>query len=251
MLHPYRADLHIHTCLSPCGSLEMVPGSIIRTCEERKVDIIAVCDHNTAENVQGVMDAAEGTSIHVIPGMEVTTEEEVHILALFAETEQVRVFEKVVYSHLLPGTNDEDLFGIQVVSNAAGEVEGISTRLLIGATTMTVQSVVDHIHRYEGLAVASHIDRPSYSILSQLGFIPDSLDLDGLEISRNGSASRWMGSPGMTAGRTLVTSSDAHRLEEIGRSTTTFMLAEPTFEEIRKGMLNIDGRSIVSGDSDR
>ncbi len=245
MLQEYRADLHVHTCLSPCGELEMTPGAVIGACEKHHIDIMAVCDHNTAENIQGVMDAAEGTSVKVIPGMEVTTEEEVHILALFPDALRVNSFQEDVYAHLLPGENDEDLFGIQVVANASDEVEKISHRLLIAGTTLSLRHVVSRIHALDGLAIASHIDRASYSILSQLGFIPDDVELDALEISSRGNTETWRARLEISNRWPFIKSSDAHRLEEIGQSMTTFMIEAPTLEEIRKGLKFLDSRRLV------
>ncbi|MFH1942837.1 MAG: PHP domain-containing protein [bacterium] len=245
MLRLFRTDLHVHTCLSPCGELEMSPVRIVEGCRERGIDVIAVCDHNSAENVKGVRDAAEGINLTVLAGMEVTTAEEVHVLSIFDSVEQAMRLQNEVYARLLPGENDEDVFGLQVVANASDEVEGIVKKLLIGSTTFVLSELVERIHDLEGIAIASHIDRESFSLIGQLGFIPDDLDVDALEISLRGLAeeirSRISGSDRFP----FITSSDAHRLEELGRASTTFLLEEGTVGEIRKGLRGENGRRIV------
>ena len=245
MLRAFRADLHVHTCLSPCGELEMTPKAIVRTCREKGIDVVAICDHNSAENVVSVRRAAKNANLTVLPGMEVTTAEEVHVLAIFNREDQALALQKWVYEHLLPGENDEDLFGLQVVANELDEVDAIVNKLLIGATTLPMNPLVDRIHTLGGLAVASHIDRDSFSVISQLGFIPDDLAVDALEISpRASTATIRMQIPGVER-FPLITSSDAHRLDEIGKACTTFFLPEATVGEIRKGLQGAEGRKIV------
>ena len=183
MLQTFRADLHVHTCLSPCAELTMTPRRIVAAALVQAVDIVAVCDHNSAENVEAVRQAARGTPLAVVPGMEVTSREEVHLLAWFAEPVQALEFQDEVYAHL-PGVNDAEAFGLQVLATAEGEVRGFSDRFLLGATTLGVEELADRIHELGGLVCASHIDRESFSLLGQLGGFPPDLSLDGIEVSR-------------------------------------------------------------------
>jgi len=247
MLRAIRADLHVHTCLSPCGELEMTPTAIVHSCLEKGIDLIAVCDHNSAENVSGVRKAAEKTKLTILPGMEVTTEEEVHVLAIFDKEEQSLSLQEDVYSHLLPGENDEDLFGLQVVANELDEVEKILHKLLIGGTTLSLDFLIERIHGLGGLAISSHIDRESYSLVGQLGMIPDDLAMDALEVSPLGDVKEVRDHTSGAERFPLITSSDAHRLNEIGKVSTVFNMGAPTVEEIRKAFKNIDGRSILDG----
>jgi len=243
MLKAFQADLHIHTCLSPCSELEMTPGAIVETCAARGLDLIAVCDHNSAENIFGVRKAA-GNTLTVLAGMEITTAEEAHILALFDVPEQALKLQELVYDHLMEGENDEDLFGIQVVANEQDEVESIVKRLLIGATTLSVDVLLEQIHTIGGLAVASHVDRESYSLLGQLGFLPENLALDAIEISAAMDASVFSEASGLTRWP-QITTSDAHRLSDLGKATTRLCLAEPSIEEIRKAFNGESGRHII------
>jgi predicted metal-dependent phosphoesterase TrpH len=247
MIRPMRADLHVHTCLSPCGESEMTPRNIVRTCLEKKLDIIAICDHNSAENVNAVRKAAEGFELAVLAGIEITSAEEVHVLALFGDEEKVLVMQEYVYQHLLPGDNDENLFGSQVVCNEHDEVKTKVKKLLIGGTAIPVDQLIDRIHSIGGLSIASHIDRESYSLLSQLGMIPDDLKLDALEVSKNKTVDMIRKEVAGTERFPLVTSSDAHRLEEIGQVSATLLLEKPTLDEIRMAFLGLHGRKIIEG----
>jgi PHP family Zn ribbon phosphoesterase len=207
--------------------------------------MIAVCDHNSAENVKSVQKAADGTGLSVLAGMEITTSEEVHLLAIFGDESHVTRLQKIVYEHLLPGENDEDLFGVQVAANEQDEVEAIVTKLLIGGTTLSLEEAVYIIHEIGGLAVPSHIDRESFSLVAQLGMIPEDLPVDALEVSALVDVENIKHQIPGADRFPLITSSDAHRLDEIGRVTTTFKMADATLEEIEKALKRIDGRSIL------
>ncbi len=244
MLREYRCDLHIHTCLSPCADLDMHPAALVKKAVERGLGVIAISDHNASENVQYVMRAAGQGPPAVIAGMEITTVEEVHVLALMPGLGDLLGVQKVIYDHL-PGRNDERLFGCQAVVNEKGEVEGINDRLLIGATDIPVSDVVGMIHGFGGLAVASHIDRESFSVISQLGFVDDDSGFDALEISRVLGIERARERYPELARYPFITSSDAHNLADIGAAPTVMKLAEGTFEEIRMALQQREGRCIV------
>ena len=163
----FSGDLHIHTCLSPCADLSMLPEEIVSRAKSQGLDVIAICDHNSAENVVAVRRAGEKEQLPVIGGIEITSREEVHLLALFDSDDGLFLTQEIIYDSL-PGENEEEVFGEQVIVDERGNVVDVSTRLLIGATTLVIEKVVETVHRFGGLAIASHIDRPSYSIISQL-----------------------------------------------------------------------------------
>lgn len=236
--------MHIHTCLSPCATLDMTPQKIVRKARKRHLDIIAITDHNSAENAGAVMAAARDAALIVIPGMEITTAEEVHVIGLFQGVKAALDMQTLVYDQLQTGENDESLFGMQVVANALDEVEAMNPRLLIGATRLDLGQVVHAIHGLKGLAVAAHIDRASFSVLGQLGFIPDDLPLDVLEISRRTPlAQARRAFPGLDR-FSMITSSDAHDLDDIGVSPTTLRLAGPELSELKYAFDGIRGRGI-------
>ena len=233
-----RADLHIHTCLSPCADREMSPPAVVRRGREKGLHVIAVCDHNSAENVEAAIRASEDAGLAVIGGIEITTREEVHVLGLFKDDRALRSVQEVVYENLR-GENDPETFGEQWVMNERGEVVRHSGRLLIGATGLSLEEVVQTLHRLGGLAIAAHVDRPRFSLISQLGFVPAGLGLDGVEACSDKP-------PAVPKDLAVVRSSDAHRLEEIGSRYTRFLVERPTASEIGMALRRIEGRRILT-----
>ena len=243
MLTAMKADLHIHTCLSPCADLRMSPQAIAKQAKIKEIDILGICDHNSAENVPALIHAAGRYEISVLPGLEVTSQEEVHILALFDQLEPAYELQTLIYENL-PGENDEEAFGMQVVVNENGEVLRFNNKLLIGASTLSVNEVVEAIHALRGLAIAAHIDREGFSLLGQLGFIPPDLKLDALEIAP--LTTRKEALEKFNPAYPLTFSSDAHYPEDIGKGFTTFYIKEVSTEEIKMAFLNKEGRRIIN-----
>ena len=244
MLRTWKADLHIHTCLSPCAALEMSARAIVERAITEGIDVIGITDHNSAENTAAVIQAAQGTALTVLPGMEATSREEVHLLALFDGLEEALALQETVYAHL-PGENDERAFGMQVVVNEEDEVLGFNPRLLSGATELTTEQLVEAIRRLNGAAIASHVDREAFGIIGQLGFIPEGLRLDALELSPNTSVRAARRRFAGCAGFAFIRSSDAHCVGDIGKATTRFLLGEPTVAEMKKAFLGREGRGLA------
>ena len=244
MLKRFEADLHIHTCLSPCGESRMSPRRIVEQAKLKGLDIIGICDHNSAENVACAKKVGEKAGLAVIGGIEVTSQEEAHILAFFDKDKDLLELANLIYDNL-PGVNDERVFGEQIVVNEDDEVLGFNKRLLIGATVLSLHQIVDRIHSLSGLAIASHIDRESFSIIGQLGFIPEGLELDGLEVSSRLSLKEAQLEFGQGLDLPLVTFSDAHTLEDVGKSFTCLLIEEANIKEIRKALFGEDGRRVV------
>lgn len=245
MLRRVRADLHIHTCLSPCGDIDMSPRAIVEQAMRKKLDMIAICDHNTAENVAAAQRAASGTRLTVLAGMEVTSQEEAHLLAYFDEAEQAIGLQRTIYAHLQPGSALHMNIDEQIVANEFDEVESFNTKPLFSATSLSVDSIIEAIHRLGGLAVASHIDRESYSLIGQLGFIPQDLPLDGLEISAATPVGEARTRYAECSHLPMITSSDAHFLHDIGRAWTEMLVDEPTIAELRKAFMQLEGRRLL------
>jgi PHP family Zn ribbon phosphoesterase len=242
MLRPFKADLHIHTCLSPCTELNMSPRGILSSAKKKGIDILGICDHNSSENSPAVMKAAKPMNIGVFPGMEVTSQEEVHVLALFDAIEDAQKLQEHVYNNL-PGENDEEAFGMQVIVNEKEEVLGFNDKLLIGATTIPLEKVIQLIHSLGGITIASHIDREAFSIIGQLGFVPEDLELDALEISPK--VSYEDAKRAYPYNYPITCSSDAHDPDDIGKTFTSFLLEDKTVAEIKKALKNEDGRRII------
>ena len=244
MLKIFNCDFHIHTCLSPCADLDMHPRALVERALETKLDLIAICDHNSSENVPFVISAACGTNLNVLPGMEVTTSEEVHVLAIFDSLPNLTEIQKLVYQHH-PGENDERRFGVQAIVNENGEVEGINNKLLIGATDLSLDKLLNRIHQLNGLAIAAHIDRESFSVLSQLGFIDETIKFDALEITPATGIERARIKYRDLSNYSFIISSDAHFLKDIGTAKTKVVLQEPSIIELKMAFAKQNGRSVL------
>ena len=241
----FRADLHIHTCLSPCTDLFMTPYRIVEKAASLGLNIIAICDHNSVENVEVTKRLAKEKGINAIPGIEVTSSEEVHILGIFNDIKDALKMQDIVYENLQPGENDEEVFGMQVVVNENDEVLDFNKRLLIGSTRLSVNKVVEAIHSFSGLAIAAHIDREGFGMMGQLGFIPPDLKLDALEISPNISVEKARIRFKEYSHIPWITSTDAHKLNDIGRVSTGLFMNHSTFEELSLTLKGIEGRRVI------
>jgi len=237
MMRKVRADLHMHTCLSPCADALMQATAIVRQAKKMGLDMIGISDHNSAENVAAVVKAGAREGLPVVAGMEITSSEEVHILGLFNTELDLMDMQDLIYQNL-PGENYEQAYGPQTVIDEWDNVLGTNSKLLLGATTLTVERVVEAIHQRSGVAIASHVDRERFSLIGQLGFIPKGLNLDAVEVSRPSSLNQEYDYP-------VVTFSDAHFLEDIGNSCTEFMIEDASVDEIRKALHNEMGRRII------
>jgi 3',5'-nucleoside bisphosphate phosphatase len=244
MLQKFILDLHIHTCLSPCAEFEMTPRNIPRAALSKGLHGIAVCDHNSAKNTAVLRKTGQEAGLAVLSGIEITTSEEIHIIGVFDMPEQALAMQKSVYERLLPGYNDDELFGMQIVATADDEVEAVENRMLIGSTSLSLDETLKMIKDLNGLVIASHVDKESNSLIGQLGFIPDNCEIDALEISINGRLDDIQNIHGIE-GYPVVRSSDAHHLNQIGRAYTVFELEQITVGELKKAFRNENGRRIV------
>ena len=159
----YRVDLHLHTCLSPCGSLEMSPQRIVETALERGLDAIAVTDHNSTLQCPEIQALGEERGLMVFAGAEVTTREEAHCVALFADDRTRAAFQMYLDDYLPPVPNDPERFGDQVWVNARNEIVGEAPYLLISALDRSVEQIAAVVHRLGGLFIAAHVERPRQS----------------------------------------------------------------------------------------
>ena len=234
-------DLHIHTCLSPCADLAMAPTAIIKQAKIRGLDIIGVCDHNSTENVLAVKKAGKKENIVVLAGIEISSREEAHIMGFFDNDSSLEKIQEVIYAGL-PGKNDEKKFGEQIVVDEYDRPVSFNEKLLIGATGFSVDRIVGLIHDAGGLAIASHIDRESFGIIGQLGFIPEGLSLDAAEVSRNCGPDKIEEYKKYCL--PMVKFSDAHFLPDIGSAFTACLLKEPTAAEFAMALKGMERRAV-------
>jgi PHP family Zn ribbon phosphoesterase len=149
----------------------------------------------------------------------------------------------IIYGHL-SGTNREEIFGCQAIVNDLDEVEGFNDRFLLGATKLSLPEIIDQIHGFGGLVIASHIDRESFSVISQLGFIDPEIQLDALEVTRHTGIKEARIRYPELSGYPFIESSDAHFIDDIGNGATTIFLERGTISELKKAFRRQDGRYI-------
>ena len=207
----YAYDLHIHSALSPCADDDMTPNNIAGMAAIKGLDIIAVTDHNSCGNVRAVQKAAEQYKIKVVPGMEIETEEEVHVVCYFPDISSAEEMQKIVRANMLGIKNNEKTFGNQFYMDENDEITGVEENLLVSATMLSFQEVFKTVHEIGGVAVPAHIDRTSYSVISNLGFLPPDVDIRAVEITARNLAI-WKEN---YADFSIITNSDAHNLGDI------------------------------------
>ncbi|MCK5738660.1 PHP domain-containing protein [bacterium] len=243
MLRWWKADLHVHTVLSPCGDLLMGPQNIVERALEVGLDILAITDHNASENVAAVMEAAAGTGLTVLPGMEAATAEEAHFICLLPDLEKLNILQQIIYEHLPLMKNDPEFFGPQYIVNANNEILDENLRMLIFASDLKSAALVRIVTDLGGLVYPAHVDRKSYSLLYQLGFVPTDMVLSAMEISWNGSPEKIYQRFPEVRKYALITASDAHETAHLGRGITEFFIETPSLLEIQRALARQAGRN--------
>ena len=221
-----KADLHVHTCLSPCGDLDMHPAEIVKRALEVGLDIIAVCDHNSAGNAGAVIEAARDTDLMVLPGLEICTSEEVHVVSILPDLERALDLQRLCASTLTT-KNDPDLFGMQVYVDASGGVDGFEEKLLLAAAGLSLEDTVAAVRDRDGLVILAHVDREAFGIIGQLGFIPPGLDVDGAEVTDPGRIDAIR--PLLPEGCIITAASDAHYLPDLGKRYALVEVTDESF----------------------
>jgi 3',5'-nucleoside bisphosphate phosphatase len=216
------ADLHIHSTLSPCSSLEMSPAAIIRRAKELNLDVIAVTDHNSVENCSSAARLGEENGVQVFFGMEAQTREDVHILCLFQNRRQAERFNERIYALLPDVKNDPDFFGDQVVVDEHDNIIRHEEKLLLNALNVSVPELLELVRRYQGFAIPAHVESAPFGLLVNLGLVPGELDGSLLEISYASRAETVLKLYPDLANFHLISNSDAHFLKDIGRACTIF-----------------------------
>ena len=211
-------DLHIHSILSPCGDENMTPYNIANMAAIKGLNLIAVADHNSSKNAQAVIDAAKELPITVIPAMEVQTSEDVHILCYFKTCKDAEKFEKEIEAnHSVK--NRPDIFGRQLIMDSEDGVLGEEERLLVYSCGLSVNGVLSLCEKCGGKCMPAHIDKNSFSIISNLGFIPPECNFKAVELSKNATDDIRK----QFSEYSHFTSSDAHYLGDIAEPENFFI----------------------------
>jgi 3',5'-nucleoside bisphosphate phosphatase len=238
----FRADLHVHTVLSPCAEVEMIPPLIVQKALELNINLIAITDHNATGNINAVMEAAQGTGLTVLPGMELQTREEVHLLCLFETLEQAMAWQKVVDSILPKRANNPEFFGEQFIVDASGDFIRREERLLIVSAEIGLDEAAEQVYALGGFAIPAHVDRKAFSLIANLGFVPPGFE--ALEISRHLKLVEAAARFPQVQGYPLIQSGDVHRLDEF-LGVCEFHMDAPTLSEIRMALKNTSDRTLV------
>jgi PHP family Zn ribbon phosphoesterase len=237
----YRAELHVHTLLSPCAGVEMIPPLIVEGALELGINLLAITDHNASANAGAVMRAARDTRLTVLPGMELQTREEVHMLCLFDSLEQLAAWQATVDA-LLPDTpNNIDFFGEQFVVDEQGEFVRREERLLLTSANISLEHAAEQVSALGGLAIPAHIDRKSNGLIEILGLIPPGFE--ALEISRHISPHAARTRYPQIGATPLLQNGDVHLLDGF-LGVNEFELAAPSIAEIKLALREWDGRSL-------
>lgn len=242
-MQKFQAELHIHTVLSPCAEVEMIPPLIVNEAVIKGINLIAISDHNASANVLAVIKAALGSNLTVLPGIEIQTKEEVHVLCLFDTIEQLQYTQSFVTDHLPALKNDPDYFGEQFIVDETGEFIRREEQLLITSVNLTIEEVFSFITKLGGLAIPAHVDRSAFGLLANLGFVPPGIQVEAVEISRNLDLADITLKYSQISGYPIIQSGDAHRLDEI-RGANLFMIQEPTIAELIMAFRKENGRSV-------
>lgn len=232
------ADLHIHSTLSPCSSLEMSPAAIIRRARELSLDVIALTDHNRMDNCFCAAELGEKNGVRVIFGMEAQTLEDVHILCLFQDRRQAERFNERIYALLPDVKNDADFFGDQVVVDEKDNIVRSEEKLLINSLTASIPELLELVKRHQGFAIPAHVECAPFGLLINLGLVPGELDGSLLEISFASRPETVVKMYPDLARFPLISNSDAHFLKDIGRAYTVFNAADPSLPALVEAARN-------------
>lgn len=245
-MNRFKADLHNHTILSPCGDIEMLPKFIIDNALEKGFDIIGITDHNSTLEAREIKRMVGEGEPYILCGAEITTKEEVHCLAFVDGEDNLNALQKFLDDNLPQIPNNEEIFGYQLLVGDDEEVIGEAPYLLISAIAKSVTEVEKFVHSLGGIFIPAHIDKMQNSIISQLGFLPGDLNFDALEISAKCDFEQFISKNKyiLNYKPAFIRSSDAHYTEDFCRAVTFFNIVHRSFDEIKMALKGIEGRSV-------
>ena len=225
-------DLHIHSCLSPCGDDDMTPGNIVGMAAIKGLDVIAVTDHNSCKNCPAVMKLAEQFGVLAIPGMEINTSEEVHAVCLFPTLEQALHFDAYVYDRLMKFPNKETVFGKQQICNEEDEVIGTEPYLLINSADISFDELWELVRSYDGVMFPAHVEKTANSLIANLGFVPPDSRFSTAELKDLKQLHKVRKENPYLEGCRIISNSDAHYLEHIHEPELTIPVREKSIQGV-------------------
>ncbi len=231
-------DLHIHSCLSPCGDDDMTPGNIVGMAMLKGLDVIAVTDHNSCKNCPAVLQLAEAYGILAIPGMELTTAEEVHVVCLFPSLQQALAFDAYVHEQLFPIANKEHIFGKQQICDAQDVCIGTEPLLLINSTNISIDALHPLLASYDGLMIPAHIEKNANSLICNLGFVPPDSKFTVVELKDPCVLESLYAQNPYLRHCKVIRNSDAHYLPDIKEPQETLSVTEKSIAAVFSALQN-------------
>ncbi len=229
-------DLHIHTVLSPCAERDMTPNNIVNMAYVKGLDFIAITDHNAIHNIGAAMAVASELPIIVIPGMEVQTKEDVHMVCLFKCLADIQAFYDEIIIHITPMEHNVKRFGEQSIMDENDQIIGCLEQSVYASIQLPVEEIVDIAIKYGGGVIPAHLDRSSYSLISNLGFIPPDLPVTAIELSSACDEDKFLKQHKYLKNYHIIRNSDAHELTRISEPVNTLEVAEKTVEDFLKAL---------------
>lgn len=225
-------DLHIHSCLSPCGDDDMTPGNIVGMAAVKGLDVIALTDHNTCRNCPAAMAIGAQYGVMVIPGMEINTSEEVHAVCLFPTLEAALAFDAFVYERLMKFPNKETVFGRQLLCDEDDEVIGTEPNLLISSVALSFDELWEVVRSYDGVMFPAHIDKTANSLIANLGFVPPDSKFRTAELKNLKKLHEVKRENPYLETCRIISNSDAHYLEDINEPELTMLVKEKSVQAV-------------------
>ena len=225
-----RYDFHLHSCLSPCGSDDMTPSNIVNMALLLGLDMIALTDHNSCRNTPAAVQIGSQNGLTVVPGMELCTAEEAHVICLFPTVEAALRFDQYVADRSVTLGNRPEIFGHQLIVDENETVVGEEENLLLNAVAISVNDVQKVVHGFGGAAFPAHVDRNAFSVIASLGAIPPEANFAAAEVSEKGDVQKLLRTNPELEGKILLLNSDAHYLEDMLEPRASIQLPEKTPE---------------------
>ncbi len=230
-------DLHIHSCLSPCGDDDMTPANIAGMAAVKGLHVIALTDHNSCKNCPALLAAARMFGVLAVPGMELTTSEEVHAVCLFGELQAAMEFDGYVYERLMKVPNREEIFGKQQIYDCEDQVCGTEPNLLINATEISFEGLWELVRSFDGVMFPAHVDKSANSLIANLGLIPPDSRFTSAEVKDMGKLHGLLREHPYLERCRILSSSDAHYLEQISEPKLTLSVEEATARGVVDALL--------------
>ena len=242
----YTCDLHVHSCLSPCADNDNTPNNLAGMATLNNISIMALTDHNSSKNCPAFFEACRRYGVIPVPGMELTTAEEIHVICLFPTLDQAMAFNELVDSKRIRFPNDKEIFGDQLIMNGEDEVIGEEEDFLTNATEISLEEVPELVERYGGVCYPAHIDREANGCIAILGTFPETPYFTAAELHDPENEEEYREKYPLLQGKRIIVSSDAHYLTDLREENFTIEIPDEPYsgQLVRENLLKIIGNRL-------